>query len=457
MVEHRTFPETCKVEHLATSVDQVMAGKRSQFINRRLSYGLVQSGSQALAAMQISAEGSVVIFLQAFFGRQDIMLWLTFMAFLVFLVSLVSVVMTLSDWVIVRLGMMDQDLLDSATRPIADLLRNWLTQFGYDYFENMPPNLMDDYLKMGIEYILWIAGMIVFLAVFFFVTEVLKGFRACGCFRRCKWPSEMRWWARLLIRMHQITFFLWWWLPLFWIGFNYYTVFTRQTYHFSPVGMFAFIIIIQVLTWGLTAAASLRQTLQASMGTNEVVSLSMDNVWRSAQGYYITAPLILYSIIKGMQDYSRYHFYGQDISFSTGEERAVMAKSLVKVWTLLLVLGAVVAWIHYAFYGRHLYSLASCIIVTIIALDVLHPCAYLWVGQVKMTDQQASSLTWCQALTSGAWWERSIRSLVLNSALGGCIKWLGPACFISLPFVIFVLPFMGVNLAFMMLTGTTNL
>ena len=32
---------------------------------------------------------------------------------------------------------------------------------------------------------------------------------------------------------------------------------------------------------------------------NEVIGLSMDNIWRSTQLYYISAPLLLYSIIKG--------------------------------------------------------------------------------------------------------------------------------------------------------------
>lgn len=32
---------------------------------------------------------------------------------------------------------------------------------------------------------------------------------------------------------------------------------------------------------------------------NEVISLSMDNIWRSTQLFYISAPLLLYSIIKG--------------------------------------------------------------------------------------------------------------------------------------------------------------
>lgn len=34
------------------------------------------------------------------------------------------------------------------------------------------------------------------------------------------------------------------------------------------------------------------------------------------QGYYITAPLTVYSMMEGMQDYIRFHCYGQDITFN---------------------------------------------------------------------------------------------------------------------------------------------
>ena len=49
--------------------------------------------------------------------------------------------------------------------------------------------------------------------------------------------------------------------------------------------------------------------------------------------------------------------------------------------------------------------LSAVIIVTLIALDVLHPCTYLWVGRTKMTKEKASQLTWSQALVTRGWWE----------------------------------------------------
>jgi len=65
LVERRSFPETCKVEHIASSVNQVLRGQHSQFINRRLSYGMSRSGTEALASMQRMAEGHVLFWLHA--------------------------------------------------------------------------------------------------------------------------------------------------------------------------------------------------------------------------------------------------------------------------------------------------------------------------------------------------------------------------------------------------------
>lgn len=57
--------------------------------------------------------------------------------------------------------------------------------------------------------------------------------------------------------------------------------------------------------------------------------------------------------------------------------------------------------------------------MSLIALDVLHPCAYLWVGQSKqMSSEKAHKLSWLQAIVSPSWWTRVIAKLVLNKPLG---------------------------------------
>jgi len=359
----------------------------------------------------------------------------------------------------VEMGIVDHSYQDAIMEPIVSRLKSFANSHS-DYFLNKP-ELMNDYVGVLIEFSTWLLSLVACLGIIFLCTELLKGCQGLGLFTCCTWPSEMRWWGRLLIRMNQVSYFLWFWLAFFWIGFNYWNVFATQGYHFSRVGMFLFIMIIQILNWGMTLSSSTRYQTQASMEANEVVSLSMDNLWRSTQAFYITAPLILYSIMKALQDYCRYHFYGEDITFCTGPEREATTIALVKYWTTLLIVGAVAAWVYFFVhydelpYGQG--ALSSCIIVTLIALDVLHPCAYLWLGQQKMSREEAAKMSWGTALTSPRWWGRCIYRLVLNGACSGFIKWLGPACFLALPFLILVMPYMGVNLAFMMLTGTTNM
>jgi len=458
LIERKFFPETCKVEHIASSVNDVLGGRYSQFINRRISYGVSRSGTESLASMQRDAEARVVYWLQSFFGRQGIMLWLTMAFFIFFLVRLcILVTNTTKTPFVVQIGLLD----DASLEPLLAMFKD-LVELADSKYLGSKPALIKIYVTMLFEFVIWLGGLVAMLMFIFLMTECFKACDACGLVS-CDWlPNEMRHWTRLLIRMHQNSSWAWSWLPFFWIGFNYWNVFAGRSYHFSPMGMFLFVVTLQVLNWGMVVAATLRSSLQASVETNEVAFLSMDSIWRSTQTFYVTAPLQIYSTIKGLEDYARYHFYGEDITFQRASEkrnqRGETSVSLIKYWTLLLIVGAVGAWVHFATTPRTGNgALASCIVVTLIALDVLHPCAYLWVGQSKqMTYEQANNLSWLQACFSPAWWSRWISSLVLNRALTRIIKWLGPICFVVLPFVTLVMPYMGVNLAFMMLLGATG-
>jgi len=267
--------------------------------------------------------------------------------------------------------------------------------------------------------------------------------------------DEMRWWGRLLILVCNLTHFLWAWMPLFWIGFNLYNVFDSREFHYSPIGMFIFTLILQVLNWGMIGASCMRHSLEASMEANEVVMLTIDNIWRSTQRYYITAPLTVYSMVEGMQDYIRFHCYGQDITFN--DKNGKIAVYLVKYWTLLLEVAAVFAWIYFCTTGAlDEGGLTSLIIITVIALDVLHPCAYLWVGETTMTPELANSMSWYQAFTTLGWWELLLHDLILNDFVTGFLKWLGPAWMIAMPLLTLVLPYLGVNQAFMLVATVHN-
>jgi len=459
-VERRTFHESCKVEDTASSLQTVLRGRRSQFINRRLSYGMAKNPVDYLAAVQRWAEGGVVLSLQTFFSchKGVYMVWFTLIFFFCFLASLFRLVSkTDTTWEFVKWGMVEEDWYARVMEPVVSYLRSFALVARSEYF-TQHPKLLETYLTMTLQFISWVLSLVLFLAIVFIFTELLKFVqRVCGLKLPILWPDEMRWWGRLLISMDNLTYFLWFWTAFFWIGFNYYSIFAKRTYHFSSTGMFSFMLAVQLLSWGMVIAASLRYTLSTSMEANEVISLSMDNIWRSTQLFYISAPLLLYSIIKGIQDYLRYQMYGEDISFWVGGDRGAMSTNLVKYWTLALILGAMGAWIYYGVEGRkHTGVLSAVIIVTLIALDVLHPCTYLWVGRTKMTPEKASQLTWSQALVTRGWWEVMIGKLILNQTVTGVMKWLGPAWFVLMPFLTLVMPYIGVNQAFMMIGSTTN-
>eukprot|EP00439_Symbiodinium_sp_Y106_P022362 s6013_g2.t1 len=152
-------------------------------------------------------------------------------------------------------------------------------------------------------------------------------------------------------------------------------------------------------------------------------------------------------MVEGLQDLMNFQLYGQDVTVN--EASGKIAVHLVKYWTLLLEILAIAAWI--CFYNvkptQDEGGLSSLIIVTVIALDVLHPCAYLWVGETKMTPAKANSLSWYQALTTWEWWERLIHDLILNELVTGVLKWLGPAWMIAMPLLTLLMPYIGVNQA----------
>merc|ERR1719399_409448 len=89
LVEKRFFHESCKVEDTASSLDRVVKGKYSQYINMRLSYGMAKAPTDYLAAIQRWAEGGVVLAYQTFLGVEQgvYMIWITLLLFGGFIAS----------------------------------------------------------------------------------------------------------------------------------------------------------------------------------------------------------------------------------------------------------------------------------------------------------------------------------------------------------------------------------
>merc|ERR1712072_1388754 len=116
-------------------------------------------------------------------------------------------------------------------------------------------------------------------------------------------------------------------------------------YNFETSGMTFFSFAASICTWGLILSASARNKLAESSSANEVFFLTLTNIWRTTQMFYMTAPLTLYSIIMGTSDLLRNRSFGEDISYWVGGDRGAVSKSIVQCWTLLLVLLTLSAWV----------------------------------------------------------------------------------------------------------------
>ncbi|OLP96966.1 hypothetical protein AK812_SmicGene20728 [Symbiodinium microadriaticum] len=218
-VERRTFHESCKVEDTASSLQQVLRGRRSQFINRRLSYGMAKNPIDYLAAVQRWAEGGVVLSLQTFFSchKGVYMVWFTLIFFFCFLASLFRLVSkTDTTWEIVKWGLVDEAWYQQTMQPAVSWLRSCELIARSAYF-NEHPELFETYLTMTLQFIVWVVSLVLFMFLVFVLTEMLKFIqRVCGLKLPIMWPDEMRWWGRLLISMDNLTYFIWFWCAFFW-------------------------------------------------------------------------------------------------------------------------------------------------------------------------------------------------------------------------------------------------
>jgi hypothetical protein len=476
VVERRFFHESCKVEDTASSLDRVVKGKYSQYINMRLSYGMAKAPTDYLAAIQRWAEGGVVLAWQTFLGteRGVYMIWITLLLFLGFIVSVFFAVHGSGNPYLITLLcklIIGDDKILIWSRRQTDSLAVEVTDF-----LRQPASSLDAFKDMFFSVLMWIVTLalgIVVISVSTFVSHILHHTTCCGRrkpARRTRFPTNLAQWARLAITVDNLTYFLWFWTAFFWIGFNYYMVFTIKEFHFEPKGMMIFSWMVAALVWCLILSASARNTKAESQSSNEVFILSLTNIWRTTQLFYITAPLTVYSIIMGTLDYNRHRMFGEDISYWVGGDRGAVSKSIVQYWTLLLLCGTLFTWI--AFFAGLLPggggNAASVMIVTFIGLDVLHPCAFLWLGCEKQPVPAAEVITstglsgqlqrCCkrtgQLMFSAAFWGNLVRSVVFSTRTTGCIKWIAPLQHAILPVLTIFFPFLGINNVLLLLAAT---
>mmetsp|Transcript_10751 Transcript_10751/g.29944 ORF Transcript_10751/g.29944 Transcript_10751/m.29944 type:complete len:1698 (-) Transcript_10751:367-5460(-) len=462
LVEHRFFRESCKVEDLATSLDVMVQGKHSQYINRRLSYGMAKDPIHYLAGVQRQTEGGVVLALQTFFRKKEgtPMVWMAFCVFTLFVASLANLMYGQGTRGFIRmLGS------ESGLEGALDLARgqaDWLIQQGL-----AASTEQEAWTTVILDTQIWVALVLGFLLLLVLSSSLSYVLHHCTCggkrrkVRRTRFPTSMAQWARLLILLDSLTYYLWFWTAFFWIALNYYTVFQQRTYHFEAKPMTFFSWALQFLSWAMVIFATARYRMDQSMQANEVFFLSLTNLWRTTQLFYITAPLTLFSIATGCGEFSRHRMLGVDISYWSAGDRGSISTTITKWWTLLLMFGAIAVNIIYWFDLLSFVDPISVLIVSVIGLDVVHICAFLWLGNKNeaLPKPPPSSLPnwqWCiarffQLLFSMNFYRNSLRGLVFSSNFVLLLQWVGPLQHVVFPLLIPFKPELGVNQALLLL------
>uniref|UniRef100_A0A7S1MCL6 Uncharacterized protein n=1 Tax=Alexandrium catenella TaxID=2925 RepID=A0A7S1MCL6_ALECA len=418
---------------------------------------MAKAPTDFIGAQQRWVEGAVTLCLQWFTFNADShgdaaknawMLWATVLAFLGFILALVRLVTNhAADSVLVEYGVIKTDTFDTFASPVRAGLSDFLTHSDslFKLFGGSTISV-GIFVDLLMQFIVWIMSFVVMFTILWFVTMVCKCFTKC-----CYFPNEMKWWGRLIISMDNLTYFMWFWTSFFWIGFNYYTALFRMNYHFNNKGMMAFMLIVNVLNWSLIIVNTFRYNIMESMDANEIAALNMDNIWRANQLFFMTGPIQLFSLVRGCSEFIKYKFYGQDIGGWSGGDLGRISVTIVKYWTSLMLLGCVGVWLAHAIYAhKYQNSFSACIVVTLISLDVLHPCTFLWLGNTSLPADEASKMTWCKALVSRKWWAVTIKNLILNQTFTGVLKFVGPAYFLVLPVLALSSSYFGVSGAYML-------
>lgn len=283
-------------------------------------------------------------------------------------------------------------------------------------------------------------------------------------------------WVRLLITVENLTYFLWFWTAFFWVGFNYVSLFRPKDFAFEPVIVTFANLLLNVTMYGLIISSCFRFFGQESRQFNQKWELTLTNIWRTTQLYYITAPMQLYSVIMGIFDFLAWLRYNQDISFWEGGDRGAFTKQLVKWWTTLLVLGVPFAWISIAtgISTDVVDAVPAALVCTFIGLDCFHPCVFLWlnkdmerlppkVGIATESGRCGRCMVCCNECWQSikyvfmlAWWRNMIRAVIFSSYANTALKMLGPIQNIGLMALTFFFPQLGLTAALNLMLGLSR-
>lgn len=465
--ERSVFHTSCKIEDTASSLHAVLRGQRSQYVAMRVSNAMTKNPGDYLGAVQRWAEGGVVLSLQTYIDlpfhtwTEKLSVWMCLLGFGGFIIlNALNIFNLCPVFDVIFPGLKDTLV---GMHLVKDGFKRWNLERAW-----IPPAEVNNHVEMMLDWFAW--NVLIFLIY----TVVFGGSSWFYCMwrwmtgqrhTRVKWPNSLAFWCRLLIIMDNLTYFVWFFTAFFWVFFNLYFCFAASTFAYDPKLMMAGSLVCATLQWGLLLACILRSNTAQRQEANAVQSVSMDSIWRSTQLFYLTAPLQLYSIIMGFRDYIDGRRYGTDSTHWTTGDRGAITKTIVKWWTLAIILSAGVAWIYVLCTAAPVSNIAAVVIVTMTALDVLHPCTYLWLDkcpeewqkveakkkQERKDKVQASGLGTeissfdCSFLLMRCWWGKIVHDLILkNALLRFILKYLGLAQQVVLPFMAFFNPYLGV-------------
>jgi len=388
LMEVRNFHESCKVEDTASSLQQAKMGRRSQFVNRRLSYAMAKAPVDYLAAVQRWAEGGMVLSLQTFCHchKRAYMLVIPAIVYALQFYSVVHILLHApvdEPW-LVSLGFMDRDGFDNLVEELSpEILEICIfTCFTTIRLKSMIKAYVMIVLQTAVYLFCMLIGWFCF-AMTTIVAKIYYRFKEVPVEIGPAWPNSGRWWVRLFISLDNLTYIYWCWTCFFWVIFNNSCIYNEGSpYYFEPYVMLMFSVVLQVLSYLIVITATARYSHIQWKQSNEVAIIGVLNIWRSTQLFYMGAPMQVFSVMSGSIDYTKWRQFKVDISFWTGGDRGAIAKNIVRCWTLFLILAAVFAWFYF-FLGssRGTNAGSGLIINTIVALDILQPCSYLWFGQ----------------------------------------------------------------------------
>jgi len=456
LIEREQFHTSCKIEDTASSLDRVLVGEYSHFVNRKLSYGMSKSPEGFLGAQQRWVEGAITLCLQWVTQNADAhgqakkngpLLWCVIVFFCGYVASLLRLVtVQYTSSILVGVGLMQERHFDEwIRRPLSPLISDsydWLMRVRGGHSANSYSYKV--YEDMTLQFIIYLFTCIFIFFLLWVFTSMCKFCRKCFVF-----PYEMKWWGRLVISFDNLTYWIWFWTSFFWIGFNVYLAIFPASFHFNNLGMMGFMLAAVVLNYALIIANSMRFSIMESIDANEIAFLSMDNIWRANQLFFMVGPIQGFSVITGTKNFLNYLLYGQDIGGWQGGDLTQVSIRIVKYWTTLIILASIGCWV--LLFATDTTPLErqsrrpGCIIFSFIAMDVLHPCVYLWTVGNQFTAEEGAKMTCFQKVTNVRWWKSQVAAVILNETLTNIFRYVAPTYNFMLPILVYYDAYFGVG------------